>query len=258
MMRAATILWAVLAAAAGTSLFMLKYEVQAQEQRLSGLRKDIVEAQESIHVMKAEWSYLNDPARLREQAERHLGLHPLKPNQIVTIASLPMRDPKTDEAPIAQGPALPQAAPAVTVPPAPVVTRKTPSPPLKAAPGPAPAPVPSKPARSMMAEKAPPAPAAGIAKAAPGPAPKVVAKAVPASKPAVKPGPAKPTAVASAKPVKPTTTPAQPRPAAGATPVYTSTPARSASSETASSGNVMVIKSPALADPEVASTRAQP
>ena len=79
MMRAATILWAALAAVAGTGLFMLKYEVQAQEQRLAGLHKDIMEAQEQIHVLKAEWSYLNEPARLREQTERHLGLHPLKP-----------------------------------------------------------------------------------------------------------------------------------------------------------------------------------
>ena len=68
MMRGATIVWAVLATVAGTGLFLLKYQVQAQEQRLSGLHKQINGDQEAIHVLKAEWSYLNDPGRLREQA----------------------------------------------------------------------------------------------------------------------------------------------------------------------------------------------
>ena len=93
MMRGATILWAVLAVIAGTSVFLLKYEVQTQEERLRELRKDVVEAEESIHVLKAEWSYLNEPLRLREQAERHLGLKPIQPKQIATIGSLPMANP---------------------------------------------------------------------------------------------------------------------------------------------------------------------
>lgn len=243
MMRAATILWAVLAVAAGTSLFMLKYEVQSQEQRLSGLRKDIVETQESIHVLKAEWSYLNDPARLREQAERHLGLHPLKPSQIVTIASLPMNDTPPGDAPVAQGQAEPQPAPAATIPPAPEVTRKAPSVPAKTAPVPLPAPPfqPSKPARSMTAAKTAPAPAAKVAAAKP--VPKATAKA-------------KATSVATAKPMHA----ARPSTPGTTYPTYASAPTNPASSgaTTTSAGNVLVIKSPALAEPEVASTRAQP
>ncbi len=241
-MRAATILWAILAAAAGTSLFMLKYEVQSQEQRLSGLRKDIVETQENIHVLKAEWSYLNDPSRLREQAEHHLGLHPLKPSQIVTIASLPMNDqPPAEtppaEAPLAQGQPEAQLAPMAPIPPAPVVTRKAPAPTVRAMPTvPVPAPMPAKPARSMTAVKAPPAPAAKLA----------------AAKPAVKP--AAKTAKVAAK-----TRPAPATYSASAYPVYTSAPAKPAGGETTSNaGNVMVIKSPALAEPEVASTRVRP
>ena len=101
MMRIATVLWAVLAAIAGTSLFMLKYEVQAQEQRLSVLHKDIAETEESIHVLKAEWSYLNEPLRLREETERNLGMHPLKPGQIASIDSLPMAGPNDPDAPTA-------------------------------------------------------------------------------------------------------------------------------------------------------------
>ena len=232
MMRAATILWAILAAAAGTSLFMLKYEVQAQEQRLSGLRKDIVEAKESIHVLKAEWSYLNDPSRLREQAERHLGLHPLKPSQIVAIASLPMNDTPPGAAPLAQGPtaSLP-AAPAVTVPLPPQVTRKAPSAPVKVAPPPTPSRTTTKPARSMTAAKTLPAPAVTVASAKPPPKPAVKAPAV------------------AAKPAPDTQAYSAPYPTYGNA---------SGTGAANSAGNVMVIKSPALADPEVASTRVRP
>ena len=90
MIRAATLLWAAMAATAGTGLFLLKYQVQAEEHHLRELRKDIVGAEQAIHVLKAEWSYLNDPLRLREQAERHLGMHPMRASQIIAIDAIPL------------------------------------------------------------------------------------------------------------------------------------------------------------------------
>ena len=53
MRHAATILWAALATVAGTGLFMLKYQVQGEEQRLHHLQKEIVQTQEEIHVLRA-------------------------------------------------------------------------------------------------------------------------------------------------------------------------------------------------------------
>jgi hypothetical protein len=91
MMRAATLLWALLATIAGTGLFLLKYQVQAEERHLRELHKDIAGTEQSIHVLKAEWSYLNDPLRLREQAERHLAMHPMRANQMVSIDSIPLQ-----------------------------------------------------------------------------------------------------------------------------------------------------------------------
>jgi len=91
MMRAATLLWALLATIAGTGLFLLKYQVQAEERHLRELRKDIAGTEQSIHVLKAEWSYLNDPLRLRELAERHLAMHPMRANQMVAIDSIPLQ-----------------------------------------------------------------------------------------------------------------------------------------------------------------------
>jgi len=255
MMRGATLLWAMLAIIAGTGLFLLKYEVQAQEQRLTSLRKDIIDSQEQIHVLKAEWSYLNEPQRLREQAERHLGLHPLKPSQIVTIASLPMADHRLsdpDPAPLQNEPVADdqpiQAAPVAAAPPA-VVHPDEP----RKAPGITAAVTPAKP----VAPAAKPSPSHQPAKA---PAKSMTAQAHIAAKPvavAKAKTADKPTAIALAKPA--------PAPKAASTPNYPSYPSYPSPPQPSAptpvvttTANVMVIKSPALAEPEMASTRARP
>lgn len=124
MMRGATLLWALLALVVGTGLFMLKYEVQSLEDQLTSLNRQIRSDRAAVHVLEAEWSYLNDPARLRELAERHLGLAPFAPGQVGTIAQLPLRPlPKPQPLPEPQpdaatpAPLAPGAAPLVAASP---------------------------------------------------------------------------------------------------------------------------------------------
>lgn len=88
-----TILSAVLAGAVGIGLFFVKHEVKEQEARLSELNREIERNQEAIHVLKAEWSYLNDPARLRALSEKFLSMKVVGPAQIATLDNLPMNDP---------------------------------------------------------------------------------------------------------------------------------------------------------------------
>ncbi len=202
MMRGATILWAMLATVAGTGLFLLKYEVQTQEEHLRNLRRDIVETEESIHVLKAEWSYLNEPLRLREEAERHLGLHPLKPSQIVaSIDSLPM----AALPPVASG--QPEAHPAPAAAPMAPPTGSVEARPAKAhrQPHPSPAIKPLPAERSITARGTYSAPQVKLADTAKP----VAAKAVPASAPAYRPIPASlPTPVAVSGNVMVITSPA--------------------------------------------------
>jgi hypothetical protein len=75
--------------------------------------KSISETKESIHVLKAELTHLNDPARLQKLAITHLNFSALKPNQIVTIGELPRQ---TEEVKVSQDPieALMDAVNAVT------------------------------------------------------------------------------------------------------------------------------------------------
>ncbi len=80
-----TVLWACLAAVIGVGLFFVKHEVKDQERRLAALTGEIQRNQETIHVLRAEWSYLNDPIRLRALSEKHLGMHPVSPAQVATL-----------------------------------------------------------------------------------------------------------------------------------------------------------------------------
>ncbi|MEE8279091.1 MAG: hypothetical protein V3R55_00130 [Alphaproteobacteria bacterium] len=86
-----TFLWLTLAAIVGFGLFHVKYKVQALEEELSHVTAATLKEQQQIHVLKAEWSYLNQPSRLEELAGRHLDLAPVRTPQIGTIADLPLR-----------------------------------------------------------------------------------------------------------------------------------------------------------------------
>ncbi len=87
---AATFLWACLAGAVGVGLFFVKHEVKDQETRLADLNTAIQRNHEEMHVLRAEWAYLNDPDRLRQLAEKHLGMQPIGANQITAdLDSLP-------------------------------------------------------------------------------------------------------------------------------------------------------------------------
>jgi hypothetical protein len=70
-------------------LFVVKYEVKDLEHRLAGLNSEIHRNQETIHILRAEWSYLNDPVRLRTLSEKHLGMKPITPTQVATLDTLP-------------------------------------------------------------------------------------------------------------------------------------------------------------------------
>ena len=96
-MRPAAFVSLVLGGALSLALFSLKYQVQDLEDELVYLNRTILADQEAIHVLKAEWSHLNDPRRLRSLARRHLGMKPVMPAQLATIADLPPRPADTEE-----------------------------------------------------------------------------------------------------------------------------------------------------------------
>ncbi|NQV82237.1 MAG: hypothetical protein HQ494_00330 [Rhodospirillales bacterium] len=85
MIRPAMILITLLAVSLGLTLFVVKYQVQDLEGELVEYNRSITDDRQAIHVLKAEWSLLNQPSRLRQLAERYLGLGVVEPSQIGTL-----------------------------------------------------------------------------------------------------------------------------------------------------------------------------
>ncbi|MES1991314.1 MAG: hypothetical protein V4441_10230 [Pseudomonadota bacterium] len=77
-------------------LYDIKYRAEIAETKATKIERDIASEQESIRVLRAEWSYLNQPQRMQELAKRYMKLEPLQPAQIGTFADVPMPR-KTDE-----------------------------------------------------------------------------------------------------------------------------------------------------------------
>lgn len=113
MMRFGAVLTLSLAVAAGIGLFYAKHRVQALEAELATLQRQILADRAAIHVLKAEWSFLNDPERLAELARRHLELAPVSGSQLATLDDVPEKLPvlAPEDAPAPEAaPELPPAA----------------------------------------------------------------------------------------------------------------------------------------------------
>jgi cell division protein FtsL len=91
MMRLAALFWLTVAGIVALFLFHVKYEVQHLEEELQMTHRQIIEEQEAIHILAAEWSYLNRPERIGNLAKEHLGLQPPETRQLASLAVLPER-----------------------------------------------------------------------------------------------------------------------------------------------------------------------
>ena len=82
MIRHTTLLAILMVAVMGVALFYLKHEVTNLENELKKLNRSIIAEREAVHVLKAEWSHLNDLNRLKDLSKRHLELRPTAPAQL--------------------------------------------------------------------------------------------------------------------------------------------------------------------------------
>ena len=89
MIRPALILWIGLPAIVTIALLLVSYEVQRLENELASLERAAIAQQEEIHVLNAEWSFLNRPERLARLAARHLELAPMTPRQMNAFSHQP-------------------------------------------------------------------------------------------------------------------------------------------------------------------------
>lgn len=99
--RQATALCMVLAIALAVLLMAVKFQVQRLERELSRLQRQTAAERQAVHVLTAEFSYLIDPDRLRRLATQHLGLVPVKPEQLGSFAVLDQPLPEEGQSSVA-------------------------------------------------------------------------------------------------------------------------------------------------------------
>src|SRR3546814_7686636 len=88
MRRFVILCWLVAGSVTALILFQIKQEVRVLEEQVADTRRTILEDQEAVHVLEAEWSYLNSPARIGALAERHLDLAPRSEEHTSELKSL--------------------------------------------------------------------------------------------------------------------------------------------------------------------------
>ncbi len=83
MIKQRYILFFILLGISVFGLFQIKFKVQNLHRELVELKLQLEQEKSSIHVLKAEWAYLNQPERLDRLAKKFLDLVELKPEQIM-------------------------------------------------------------------------------------------------------------------------------------------------------------------------------
>lgn len=92
-----TVISMIIAVVLGVTMFTFKYKVKNLENELTTINRQISEDTKAVHILKAEWSHLNSPERLRELNSRISSLSPVKAQQIIDYANLPFDyDDNTD------------------------------------------------------------------------------------------------------------------------------------------------------------------
>jgi hypothetical protein len=96
-MRKSTLLWLLLAAFCGTALYHTSQRVHDRRQQLAVLEREAAREEESVRVLQAEWSYLNQPARLEKLARQYLRLAPLRGAQFAAADGIALRSAAAPE-----------------------------------------------------------------------------------------------------------------------------------------------------------------
>ncbi|GGD92394.1 hypothetical protein GCM10011390_08870 [Aureimonas endophytica] len=89
--------------------FKVKYEAEAIEAQVAALDRKAQLERETIALLDADWSLLNQPDRLQRLADAYksdLGLEPIQPQQIVEAEELPLPPVQAAPEPAASSPKL--------------------------------------------------------------------------------------------------------------------------------------------------------
>jgi hypothetical protein len=89
----------MLLVAAAAYVYEIKFESTLRAERVAKMRGDILRERDAIAALRAEWTTLENPARVQGLARRHLRLRPAEATQYDSLDRLPERMPVVMQAP---------------------------------------------------------------------------------------------------------------------------------------------------------------
>lgn len=89
MNRFSAVLWMLVIVVATFMLYKVKYEVQSLKAQVADTSRELEQQRHALHVVAAEWAYLNRPERLKMLATKYLASSDLTVDQIAEIEALP-------------------------------------------------------------------------------------------------------------------------------------------------------------------------
>ncbi|MCX5497148.1 hypothetical protein OSH11_20760 [Kaistia dalseonensis] len=99
MSKTVNVVWVALMVTGAVFTYAMKDGAGRAADRVMALRADIAREKEQLTVLKAEWSVLDQPARLQSLVARYgsyLNLQPLDVRQLASIADVPAKPPTPD------------------------------------------------------------------------------------------------------------------------------------------------------------------
>jgi len=79
---------------AAAYVYRIKFDSTVQAERLAKIRGEVRRARDAVAALRAEWSELDNPARIEGLAKRHLQLKPIAPTQFDSLDRLPELPPQ--------------------------------------------------------------------------------------------------------------------------------------------------------------------
>lgn len=78
---------------AAAYVYRIKFDSTVQAERLARIRSQVRHERDTIAALRAQWSELDNPARIETLAKRFLPLKPIAPTQFDKLDNLPDRAP---------------------------------------------------------------------------------------------------------------------------------------------------------------------
>lgn len=104
MIRVSTLIWVMLVALSGYTMFQVKAEVGRLDKQLATVNRQIADDRDRIRTLGVEWATLTQPERLETLSQHVLQLQPIRTFMLGSYDQVPLRDDAvTPPAPITSG-----------------------------------------------------------------------------------------------------------------------------------------------------------